>query len=261
MTTVDDLKISGMTMGKVEQAVQDIAEYLEKVTGEACVFTTEISPSDIWFYVEQHNRKASIQITQNDKQEAVNMMGIMQSSLCTPSAATHPVALLTLADLLDFMIVHLCPIVCIPRAIYYIAFTLKIIQPAESVDSQILIDEQDGEFIIKNLKANMACRFRIVNNEIVYNTPSKEKRIPEPFYDEENGVIEQGYDYVQHAFCRQADIKYLQHPHIGKAVHRLLKQIGLAGMETQLREQAIQLMQSSPPKGFVMKKRGGEVAG
>ena len=253
--TQGDVAFAGMDIADTEQAIHDVAEYLERINKSPCVYRVERSADDqtVWFYVELNGKETTLGIIlSGEDKKTASVVGKMKSPLST--APEKNVELKTFADALDFMILHLCPIVCVPRAIYYIIFTLRLVLPIEWVNDQIMIDEADGEFTLSNNKAQKICTFRVVGNDIHYQSVRKNKIrnkvVCEPVPDE---MTAEGFDFVQHAFLRNPKVHYTQHPGIARGLHMLLKEIQLE--EGQLKTRASQLMAAHHTQNVVESKR------
>jgi hypothetical protein len=249
MAAAVDMLIEKLPLAELETAMRDVVVYLEKITGGTCTYNaSRKSPELTILVVSQKDRQAVLHVHHDTDENTDNVEGDMRSLLSPPSADGALVPLLSFADLLDFIIVHLCPIVCIPRALFYMAFSMKLALPAASVDSQFAIDEQDGEFVLQNLRAAKECRFRIVDADAIhYESARKQKAVvlPAPVFDGMEPVV--GYDFVQHAFARKA-VFYTQHPLVAKALRKLLKEIDYVEMDPQLRVRAQELMLSLAQK-------------
>jgi hypothetical protein len=253
MATENDILIEGLPLEEVEAAFANAVQYLQVVCqNEECESCAERYPNEVFLHVAMLGRRTKVLVTisSNENKTVEKMTGFMQSPLLEPNA--NPVHLHSFADLLDFLMVHLCPIVCIPRALFYVVHALQLLFPAEVVERHMDIsDEGDGEFVLTNAQAGKECHIKIRSSttdgkqqmELSYSTKKHSKTIKEPQYC---GMPDEGYDFVQHAFDRRKDITYMQHPDIADALTKLLRQIELGTTaDADLRNQAHELIRGS----------------
>lgn len=231
-------KNSVLTTQEVKAAVIDTLHYLQEIVnddnGWLCKISTEELMGQVSIVTVSANaQKAIVRIT------PAACDGFMLSPL-THASQGEWAPLFSFADLLDFLIVHLCPAMCVPRAIYYIIHTMRLCLPPDMVDAQVSIDEIDGEFTIQNPrdKKSHSFRLKVVDGQPTLHSGKAQRALRVP------GIapLEPGTDFVQHAFYKQPDIRYVQHPDVGKGVNKLLKKIGLAGMDASIKRETERLL-------------------
>ena len=229
---------STLTTDEVKAAVADTLRYLQQIVNDSeawlCEISTEELDDDVSIVTVSANaQKALVRIAPD------TCDGFMQSPLKQASQAEW-VPLLSFADLLDFLIVHLCPAVCVPRAICYIIHTMRLCLPPDIVDAQIAIDEIDGEFTVRNPrdKKTHSFRLKVVDGQPTLHYGKKQKQLKVPGI----AITHDNTDFVQHAFYKQPGIRYVQHPDVGRGLNKLLKKIGLAGMDASIKKETERLL-------------------
>ena len=189
-----------------------------------------------------------------DTHIVIKCTGTMHSPLHAPRAP-QTVQLCSFGDILDFMIVHLCTSLCVPRAMYYIVHCMKLCVDSELVDKQIVIHEssEDGEFMLENPLLGKKCclKMELLHGGVptLHCCPTVPKGKPIKLEVPRNTLmtlVGSKVDYIQHAFCRSENIQYIQHPDVANALFIMLQTIGLGKMDSELREQAQQLLSQQP---------------
>jgi hypothetical protein len=237
MQHTDDIADT-LTPHQVHMGISDITQYLEEIVGDDAWICETTRDDKETVRVRVAGNEAVVRIRGGEKVTACD--GLMRSPL---EPNDHPVyvKLQTFSDLLDYMILHLCPSMCIPRAIYHVVHALQLSLPAVLVEEQIVIDEIAGEFTLENQKCGISCKFRMRLNEqgqpALHYDPNQE--LPVPSFC---GEPLEGFDFVQHAFMRVPDTKYMQHPHVAQALSQLLHRVGLSNMDAALQREAMQLI-------------------
>ena len=242
---IDDDISKILTVEELECAVDNIAAYLERIIkGEwQCTVESEKpTATEIVWYLATPQKKCSIHAEIGppayDDNEMIVMRctGLMRSPLESAPVAEEFVQLRSFGELLDYVIVHLCPVMCVPRALYYTVNTMKMcISPPELVDDHITIAEDDGEFTLENPKGKRACRIGLIAGadgdvELHYFTGAQDeaKIIKGPTA---NIAARKNFDFVQHAFRRDLAVQYIQHPSVAAAITALFEATGLQGGE------------------------------
>ena len=243
---------STLTTQEVKAAVEDTLLYLQQIVNDSQAWQCDISTEELEtciVTVKANAQRAIVRIAPSVCE------GLMNSPLKHKDGAEEWAPLQNFADLLDFLIVHLCPAMCVPRAIYYIIHTMRLCLPPDIVDAQITIDEIDGEFTIRNPSDEKKHSFRL---KVVDGQPTlhygKAKMLKVP------GIapLEPDTDFVQHAFYKQpaatqwptegGGIRYVQHPDVARGLNKLLKKVGLAGMEASMKREAARLLLTIEPE-------------
>jgi len=235
---------STLTTQEVKAAVEDTMLYLQQIVNDSQAWQCDISTEELELCI--------VTVTANAQSAIVRIApslceGLMNSPLKHKDGAEEWAPLQNFADLLDFLIVHLCPAMCVPRAIYYIIHTMRLCLPPDIVDAQITIDEIDGEFTIRNPRDEKKHSFRL---KVVDGQPTlhygKAKMLKVP------GIapLQPDTDFVQHAFSPKAaqGIRYVQHPDVARGLNKLLKKVGLAGMEASMKREAARLLLTIEPE-------------
>ena len=274
----DCISKKDLTATELRAIVGSVCAYLERIVNSgshhspkwACVMTEEPPPPE-------NNDKLTLRATTSTGAYAIVVgtikdletielcVGVMHSPLLLPDtpaldklsllAADDP-PLLTFSELMDYMIVHLCPAMCAPRALYYIINSMKLCLPPKSVDAQLTIREKHGEFVLRNTQTRQKCGMRLSIIDDASGEPTlyyyekskklvaeKRKKLPTP--SASAGLPLKGFDFVQHAFRRDAAVEYIQHPHVTEALTAALTTIGLAGLDTGLRKDAEALLRQT----------------
>ena len=230
-------KNSVLTTQEVKAAVIDTLHYLQEIVnddnGWLCKISTEELMGQVSIVTVSANaQKAIVRIT------PAACDGFMLSPL-THASQGEWAPLFSFADLLDFLIVHLCPAMCVPRAIYYIIHTMRMCMLPSAVDAQIAIEEKAGVFTLHNPREKKACEFslKVVDGEpVLFYGKGKTMRAPQ------RAQLAPDTDFVQHAFYKQPNVRYVQHPDVDKGLKKLLKKVGLAGMDEAMKSETLELL-------------------
>ena len=255
--------VETLTVDEMQCTVDNIILYLKRIVdnndsiGEQkweCDSTTQTdTEGEIVLRAQAGpNHATVIHVTYDtDTLLVTSCVGLMQSPLLLPEPSARHVPLQAFGELLDFMIVHLCPAMCVPRALYYVVHCMKMCLPPELVDAQISIDETDGEFLLQNTKARRRCTLKLQLDAhgtpalyMITTTRKKATMITrkvdtafEPMPPQPEGI-----DFVQHAFCGAKNTQYVQHPLVAQALRVVLNEIGLARMDAEMRTHAETLL-------------------
>lgn len=185
--------------------------------------------------------QVNLQIKYKEKEEEEDpklesCVGLMQSPFWETDAKPQEVKIVAFGDLIDYMVLHLCPALCVPRALYYLLHVLNEAISPDMVDQYIAISENNGNFVVCNKTQSMEVVLKL-NPQFVLCV--QDVAVP-LVLTRPHPPLRQGCDYLEHAFARDLQIKsYEQHPAVLAILRRILLDIGLNQMHLQI-QQALQ---------------------